>query len=286
MYFCLLLNVTNSLKKSNPGRRIREVNLKDKGKRMKVQSISCSFDNYSYLLTCEQSSKAGVVDPTEAFPLLRELEKDKTELAVILCTHHHQDHIGGIAELLQQFPKAEVICHNTDKPRIGEATLGVEDGSLVSFGEQQGEVIYTPGHTRGSICYRFGEHLFVGDTLFGAGCGRLFEGDAQQMYSSLMDKLAVLPGDTSIYFGHEYTRKNLQFAQMVEPDNDEIAVRLGDLSENGQSTPTTLALEKKTNPFLRANSEGLRKNLEKMESLVLSSSFEVFTLLRTMRNDF
>jgi hydroxyacylglutathione hydrolase len=254
---------------------------------MKILPVPCSFDNYSYLLICRKSGKAAVVDPTEAYPLQQEIEKRAVRLSAILCTHHHSDHVDGIEELLHQYSDVEVICFSSDASRIKAATSPVEDGDDVVVGELQGRAIHTPGHTSGSICYLFGEHLFVGDTLFGAGCGRLFEGDAAQMFGSLLGKLATLPDETQIYFGHEYTRKNLEFARIVEPNNEEVRRRLEKLNNTGAiSTPTTLALEKKTNPFLRSDSDEIRETLTRRGEADLHSPVQVFAALRRLRNTF
>lgn len=253
---------------------------------MKIEIVPCSFDNYSYLLLCRTSRKAAVVDPTEAQPLLRKLEAENSTLATIFCTHHHHDHTGDIDSLLSRFPEAEVVCHRCDVGRIPAATMPVEDGDEVGFGEQRGRVLHTPGHTSGSICYLFGDALFVGDTLFGAGCGRLFEGDAGQMYSSLMEKIAPLPEATKAYFGHEYTRKNLEFAALVEADNPEIQQRRDELElANGVSTPTTISLEKKTNPFLRSDAPGVKKTAVS-KGASPDDPVSVFAVIRQLRNEF
>jgi hydroxyacylglutathione hydrolase len=227
-----------------------------------------------------------VVDPTEAYPVLAEIEKNNAQLTTVLCTHHHQDHIGDIGQLMEQFPSLTVVCHISDKHRIGTANSYVEEGDTVEVGKLRGKVLFTPGHTSGSICYQFQEHLFVGDTLFGAGCGRLFEGSPEQMYTSLQ-KIAVLKDETKIYFGHEYTRTNLNFAKMVEPDNEKIDNRLNQLSPGEDfSTPTTLQLEKETNPFLRCNSRSIHSFLESRKESATTDPLGVFTILRQLRNNF
>jgi hydroxyacylglutathione hydrolase len=253
---------------------------------MKIVPVPCSFDNYSYLLICKDTHRAAVVDPTEAHPVLAEIEKNNAQLTTVLCTHHHQDHIGDIGQLLEQLPTLTVVCHISDKNRIGVANSYVEEGDTVEVGKLRGSVLFTPGHTSGSICYQFQDHLFVGDTLFGAGCGRLFEGSPEQMYTSLQ-KIAALRDETKIYFGHEYTRTNLNFAKMVETDNEKIHDRLHQLSPGEEfSTPTTLQLEKETNPFLRCNSKLIHSFLETRKESTTTDPLGVFTILRQLRNNF
>lgn len=255
-------------------------------KEMKIVPVPCSFDNYSYLLICTDTHKAAVVDPTEAYPVMAEIERNNVQLTTVLCTHHHNDHIGGIGQLEDEFPSLAVVCHLSDKNRIGDASTYVDEGDTVEVGKLSGNVLFTPGHTSGSICYKFQDHLFVGDTLFGAGCGRLFEGSPEQMYASLQ-KITALSDDTKIYFGHEYTRTNLNFAKMVEPDNEKIHNRLQQLSSSDEiSTPTTLQLEKATNPFMRCDSKGIQKYLETQKESTTTDPLAVFTILRQLRNSF
>ncbi len=253
---------------------------------MKIVPVPCSFDNYSYLIICTQSQEAAVVDPTEAYPVMAEIGRNNVRLTTVLCTHHHQDHIGDIGRLQEQIPSLKVVCHLSDKNRIGAANTHVDDRDNVEVGNLSGKILYTPGHTSGSICYHFQDHLFVGDTLFGAGCGRLFEGTPEQMYHSLR-KIAALPSKTKIYFGHEYTRKNLEFAQLVEPGNKKVRDRLQQLSAGEAiSTPTTLELERETNPFLRCDSKEIQSFFEHREKVAPGGAVEVFSLLRQLRNSF
>lgn len=254
---------------------------------MQILPIPCSFDNYSYLLICLTSKKAAVVDPTEAYPVMAAVEKSGVQLTTVFCTHHHHDHIGGIDDLQQHYTNLDVVCFRGEKERITMANGYVEDGDTVRFGDIQGRVLFTPGHTSGAICYHFQHHLFTGDTLFGAGCGRLFEGTPEQMYSSLMDKIAPLADDTNIYFGHEYTDKNLTFSQQVEPGNTHVHNRLEELKRNkGISTPSTLALEKKTNPFLRCSEDEVKAFAASSKGGEVADPVEVFAELRRQRNIF
>lgn len=237
-------------------------------------------------MICPATGEAAVVDPTEAYPVMAAVEENNVKLTTVLCTHHHQDHIGDIPMLQERLSELEVVCHVSDKNRISQATGYVDDGDAVRVGELQGRVLATPGHTTGSICYHFNEHLFSGDTLFGAGCGRLFEGTPAQMYSSLNDRIALLPEATRIYFGHEYTSKNLAFAQTVEPGNENIEEYRKRVGDGGvTSTPTTLQLEKLVNPFLRCDSEEIKKTVRERGGST-DDPREVFAFLRQLRNDF
>ena len=253
---------------------------------MKVIPLPCSFDNYSYLVVCEQSGTAAVVDPTEAYPAWKKAEQLAVDIKMVLCTHHHQDHIGGLADLLAEQPDLKVYGHSSDYRRIPGLTHPLKDGDVVTLGAQKAEVIHTPGHTAGSVCYHFDDHVLTGDTLFGAGCGRLFEGDAKEMYNSL-GKIRVLPKETKIYFGHEYTELNLKFAQTVEPANKRVRQRLQDVQGQRKidlpSTPSSLEVELATNPFLRCTTDELRQGLQIDGSL---SSVEIFAMIREKRNHF
>lgn len=253
---------------------------------MKTVTIPCSFDNYSYLIICPATNTAAVVDPTEAYPVMAELEKNGALLTTVLCTHHHHDHIGDIEQLLHDNSALSVVCHSSDKNRIPLANTYVEDGDTLKVGELEGNILFTPGHTSGSICYHFEGHLFVGDTLFGSGCGRLFEGSPEQMFSSLA-KLTALDETTRIYFGHEYTAKNLEFAKMVEPQNYQVEDRLQKLlNEQKISTPTTLELEKLTNPFLRCHTQEMKSFAQGHGVGSEAGEVEIFALLRNLRNSF
>lgn len=254
---------------------------------MKIITIPYSYDNYGYLLVEEKSSSAAVIDPGEAYPVMVALEKNNVVLRKILCTHHHHDHVGGIGELLQEYAGLEVICHSADKGRIDGITSCVEHGDMITLEELQGSVMHTPGHTLGSICYRFGNVLFTGDTVFGGGCGRLFEGSPEQMFESLKSITATCDDAVNMYFAHEYTGKNLEFARQVEPENNAIRKRLESLRSSGAiSTPSTLGLEKETNPFFRSSQQGIKNELALRGIKGLNSDKDVFTQLRLLRNSF
>jgi hydroxyacylglutathione hydrolase len=212
---------------------------------MRVISIPCLKDNYSYLII--DGTYAACVDPSEHTPVRTVIEREGITLTAIWLTHHHWDHVGGVDELATE--GVEVIAHTSDRPRLPKVTHGVDEGDLVHLGSLRATIIHNPGHTSGAISYLINGCVFTGDTLFGGGCGRVFEGTMDQMHASLQ-KLGALPGDTRVYFGHEYTASNLRFAAHVEPDNIEVAARMKAVPS--PSTPSTIALELATNPFLRA----------------------------------
>src|SRR4051812_34855261 len=186
---------------------------------MRVVAVPCLKDNYAYLVI--DGANAAVVDPGEAAPVEAALAREGVKLVAVWATHHHADHVGGVPDLVAKHPNLEVIGHASDhaKARIPGQTRGVEDGDEVAMGSVHARVIHNPGHTLGAITFVTDDgSAFTGDTLFGAGCGRVFEGTPQMMHDSLQ-RLAALPPDTKVYFGHEYTASNLKFAAAVEPDN-------------------------------------------------------------------
>lgn len=251
---------------------------------MKILPISCLKDNYAYLLICEKSQQVGVVDPSEAEPVLAALAALDLPLHVVLNTHHHWDHTGGNEALKARFPALQIWGHASDRGRIAGQSHFLEDDQNVQLGQLQGRVIHNPGHTSGAVSYHFENTLFTGDTLFGAGCGRTFEGTASQMQASLQ-RLAALPGDTRCYFGHEYTRSNLRFAQAVEPNNPAITERLDRLQS--PSTPSTLAEELRSNPFLRCDQPAVIAAAAAREpGLNASDPAEIFRVLRAWKDDF
>ncbi len=226
-------------------------------KDFEIVPIAAFADNYVWLL--RRGSYAAVIDPGDAAPVLAHLERHRLELAAILVTHHHGDHIGGIEALLSQnslvpvFGPADEAIDEVDRP--------VKDGDRIELPELNTsfEVIGVPGHTRGHLAYyggipSDGGVLFCGDTLFGCGCGRIFEGTAEQMWRSLA-RIIALPADTRIYCAHEYTLANIRFALAVEPDNAALQARAEAAARRRAAglptVPSTLAVELDTNPFLR-----------------------------------
>lgn len=221
---------------------------------MRVVAIPCLKDNFAYLVI--EGSRAAVVDPGEASPVTATVAQEGVALAAIWLTHHHWDHVGGVEALVAAQPELEVIAHPKDRGRAPKVTRFVDEGDTVELGAVRARILHNPGHTLGAISYWIEDGdgaVFTGDTLFGAGCGRVFEGTPEMMHASLL-KLAALPPATRVYFGHEYTAANLAFAAHVEPANEAIAARRRELQT--PSTPSTIADERATNPFLLAKDAG------------------------------
>jgi len=246
-----------------------------------VEPIDCLSDNYAYLLWQDGGLDALVVDPSESAPVRRALDAHGLRLAGILCTHHHWDHVGGVEPLCREQPGLAVYCSDYDVPRIKGATRGLAHAQVFeSFGLRV-ECLHVPGHTLGALAYCVEDSVFTGDTLFGAGCGRLFEGSPEQMYESLT-RLEALATSTRVYFGHEYTRDNLAFARALEPGNPRVATRFECAS--GRTTPSTIELERQTNPFLRCSDMRVREALG--PRFLQCEPHEVFGELRRRKDAF
>lgn len=256
---------------------------------MSVFPVPCLQDNYAYLIICQESRETAVVDPSEAGPILHALEEHGLGLTAILNTHHHFDHVGGNVELLRRYPDLRVYGHKSDRGRIPLQTEFLDESDPVAIGRLKGRITHNPGHTTGAISYYFEDAVFTGDTLFSAGCGRMFEGDAATMFASLR-KIASVSGETRVFFGHEYTEKNLEFARTVEEDNAAVEKRLEhvrELRRNGAfTTPSTVAVERETNPFLRCESEQLRDTVRRRETDNDLSPVSVFRALRDWKDQF
>jgi hydroxyacylglutathione hydrolase len=252
---------------------------------LNVSRIPAFKDNYIWLLHSGRS--AVVVDPGDAQPVLDVLEREGLWLVGILITHHHDDHQGGVSDLLARYPAqvfgpARESITGITQPLQGGETIRI-DPLDVDF-----QVLAVPGHTRGHLAYYGAGCLFCGDTLFGAGCGRLFEGTAEQMADSLT-RLAALPDDTAIYCAHEYTEANLRFARAVEPSNPHVQERVRQVAaaraQGLPTVPSTLALEKATNPFLRCQEAEVLASASSRKA-GSRSAVEVFAALREWRNCF
>jgi hydroxyacylglutathione hydrolase len=235
--------------------------------RLVVQAIPCLRDNYAFVAVDQKERLAWLIDAPEANAILDHLRSEELRLQGILATHHHQDHIGAI-EALRSVRAAElefVLAFEGERDRIPQAThyLSATTDSFSDTGRRLAdtplEILHVPGHTRGHVAFKLGDEVFTGDCLFAGGCGRLFEGSAAQMHQSL-STLSALPPHTRFWFGHEYTRANLRFARHAEPDNQAVVERIETLPE--RTVPSTVALERATNPFVRARDAeelGLRR---------------------------
>jgi len=257
---------------------------------MKVTPIPCRADNYAYLVVCEKTNQAGVVDPTDAPPVIAEVEKTGVDLTAILNTHHHHDHIGGNKELLGRWPSLQVYGHQSDKGRIDGQNRFMDTGDTFTLGALEVRTLHNPGHTTGGISYVIGDAVFTGDTMFAAGCGRLFEGTPEMMYTSLCKVIGALPEETMVYFGHEYTEANLRFAAHAEPGNADIADRLARVRETRAAgkftTPSTLAEEWRTNPFMRVDSPGIQETVKRNDPGNDLSPAGVLGAVRAMKDRF
>ena len=223
---------------------------------LSIQAIPCLSDNYIWLLRDEASGAVAVCDPGEAGPAAAAVRDGGGRLDLILLTHHHGDHVGGVAALKAEFG-GKVVGNEADARRLPPLDVAVRPGGTVEFGRSRAAVIDTPGHTRGHVAFNFAgdDVLLCGDTLFSLGCGRLLEGTAEEMFGSLR-ALDPLPGETLVCCGHEYTESNARFALSVDGGNAALramAEAAAALRRDGKPTvPTTLAREREANPFLRA----------------------------------
>ena len=223
---------------------------------MRIEIIKCLQDNYSYLIIDKNNLKACVVDPSEASPIINFVEKKKLKLVYILNTHHHYDHVGGNLELKRKY-NSKVIGFKEDKKRIPGIDILVEDNQIWNEDNFEAKIYHVPGHTSGHIAFHFFKEkkLFIGDTLFSLGCGRIFEGTNEEMFNSL-NKIKRMPDDTKIYCGHEYTLQNSKFCLAHDSTNLNLKNKILEIErklKNGLPTmPTFLKDELKCNIFLKA----------------------------------
>jgi hydroxyacylglutathione hydrolase len=243
---------------------------------MTIIALSAFQDNYIWIIKNQDDFIC--VDPGDASPVLAFAQQEQLTLSHILLTHHHTDHIGGVRELKKHFPR--VVVHN-----IYDSTKKPE---FIQLGKYQFDVLNTPGHTRTHVCYfEPNQHwLFCGDTLFSAGCGRVFDGTMEALYSSLQ-QIKQLPDDTQVYCAHEYTRQNLKFALTVEPNNQAVQAHLNFIETNPNkiSLPSTIELEKKINPFLRLEEPAVQAFVQQHDGNPQSQE-ACFAYLRHAKDNF
>ena len=249
-----------------------------------IRTFTCLSDNFGYLIHDPATKATASIDAPEAGPILKALEREGWSLTDILITHHHHDHVGGVAELKQKY-NCRVVAPHDNAAKIADVDLRVAQGDVVKVGDLLARVLETPGHTLDHISYVFDSEktLFAADTLFSIGCGRVFEGTYPMMWDSLL-KLRALPDDFKLYCGHEYTASNVKFALTVESDNPALQTRAAEVTrlraENKPTVPVLLGEEKKANVFLRADDPSVALKLH----MKGASAAEVFGELRERKN--
>lgn len=258
---------------------------------IKIHPVKAFSDNYIWCLYDDVSRKAVIIDPGDASPVLETLSTLELDLAAILITHHHMDHIGGVSDLLSKY---SVPVHGPDSDNIPFITNQLGDTDSLNILGLKFDVLTVPGHTLDHIAFYcessdIGPFVFCGDTLFAGGCGRIFEGDPKMMLASL-EKLAELPASTKIFCAHEYTLANLTFAKAVEPANLKLQQRIksdSDLRNQDKPTiPSTLSNELATNPFLRCKEQSVMVSANSHADKDLSDTVEVFAVIRGWKDNF
>ena len=253
---------------------------------MQIIPIPCLTDNYAYIISDKNSKTVGVVDPSEARPIISFLNKKNLKLNYILNTHHHFDHIGGNLELKKLY-NAKVVGFAGDKHRIPGIDITLKDNDKWNFENLEVKILHIPGHTLGHICFFFEKEkvAFTGDTLFSLGCGRIFEGNHNQMLKSL-SRIKKLPMDTKIYCGHEYTYKNAEFCMKYDRNNVDLKKRFEEVkklrSNNLPTIPSSLEDELKSNIFLRCNQNDLKTKL----NMKNQEDSKVFKMVRDLKDSF
>jgi hydroxyacylglutathione hydrolase len=248
-----------------------------------VREVPCLGDNYAYLVHRDGRREVVVIDASAAGPVIAALDGADLTPVAVLCTHHHYDHVGGNEELEQRYG-TPIYAFRGDRGRVPGQSHDVDHEVPFELAGLDVRPLHVPGHTRGAVAYCIGDGVFTGDTLFVAGCGRLFEGTAEQMAESLLTKLAALPPETRVFCGHEYTVTNLRFAASAEPDNEVVKRKLewamAQLDGDRPTVPSTIAEELATNPFMRCSEPTL------VERFGPGSPTEVFAALRRAKDAF
>jgi hydroxyacylglutathione hydrolase len=249
-----------------------------------IYLFPCLSDNFGVLIHDPASGATASIDAPEAAPVIAALERESWNLTDILITHHHHDHVGGVAELKEKY-NCRVVAPHDNSTKIANVDLRTKQGDVLKIGSLLARVLETPGHTLDHVSYVFDNEkaLFAADTLFSIGCGRVFEGTYPMMWDSLL-KLRALPDDFKLYCGHEYTASNVKFALTIEPDNAALKARAEEVkrlrSENKPTIPTLLGEEKKANVFLRADEPSVAANVRMKDR----SAAEIFGELRERKN--
>ena len=249
-----------------------------------IRTFACLSDNFGYLIHDNETKATASIDAPEAAPIIAALEREGWTLTDILITHHHHDHVGGVAELKEEY-NCRVVAPNDKTTKIADVDLRVGHGDIIKVGNLTARVLETPGHTLDHISYVFDSEkaLFAADTLFSIGCGRVFEGNYPMMWESLL-KLRALPDDFKLYCGHEYTASNVKFAMTVEPDNPALKARAEEVTRlravNRPTIPVSLGEEKQANVFLRADAPAVAQKLH----MKGADAVEVFRELRERKN--
>ena len=253
---------------------------------LNIEIIPCLNDNYSYLLYDKDTNTVAIIDPSDFNTCDKVISKKYNKLDYILNTHHHFDHVGGNQKLKEKY-KSKVLGFELDKNRIPCIDIALKEKQSFKIGNTSFEVIFIPGHTKGHVAFYCKDEkiVFTGDTLFSLGCGRVFEGTYEQMFSSL-NKLKNLPIDTKIYCGHEYTKKNLEFCLEYDPNNELLKEKNNwinsKVESNSPTVPISIGEEKKTNIFLRCNEPSIKNAL----NLNNASEQEIFFKLRDLKDSF
>ncbi|RLA05556.1 MAG: hydroxyacylglutathione hydrolase [Gammaproteobacteria bacterium] len=255
---------------------------------LNIHAVPSFNDNYIWLIQSPDNQQVIIIDPGDATPVINELTDRQLEPVAILVTHHCHDHVNGIPALVKRY---DIPVYGPAKESVPLLTHPLMAIKSLHIGKNipNIEVLDTPGHTAGHISFVIGDCLFPGDTLFGAGCGRLHNGTAEQLFHSLQ-QFSTLPAQTKVYCAHEYTETNLRFAITVEPDNVAILQRIKETSrirqQNLPSLPSTLGLELATNPFLRCNQAEVITSAQQFSGKTLHTAVEVFTTLRLWKDQF